>query len=605
LSLADGIDLVTIFSPTITLLEDARLVIPPGATAILNGHPQQRLPVTGHLRSSILVDSGALIAYNVDFGPASGTTWGGIRFYQNAMSVLSRSTVTGVLAGTDLGAAPGAVTVYGGAVVLDDSEVSGTTNGDGVHAAGSAAEVTVSGLETLVSGNQGNGVVAAGGSMARVDGLSTVGPNAGAGVVATGSNSRVVLGGAIITQNGASGVSAEYGGSVEFDDEVSVLIDNNAGGLSANKSAEVQAGVCTGEPCGHVAHDIAFNAELGNFDARAENGSVVLAEGNTWGDVTDPQDLVLIVDGSSYISVEPFAEGGGLWSPPDAVRATAPADGPHSLTLGAGPLFAEASRRLAVGDTTGAFQAAASALRDAESPSERRAAFGTALRLLAIAQPPEIVAWIEARTDGVLRPWALRALGVAYAASGRDAGAQALAETLVSEHGASEHGLAGHAALVRLAVDERDQNAATARLAAIVAAAPTHDLTARMAALVAAAFPTADVEAPFASAAAGTDDQAVAVDRVVRVGAVVPNPVRTAAELAISLQDAGRLRADLFDGLGRHVATIHDGELARGVHRLRIETARLAAGRYVLRLLVGGSGREAQTVEVRRITVLR
>ncbi len=79
-----------------------------------------------------------------------------------------------------------------------------------------------------------------------------------------------------------------------------------------------------------------------------------------------------------------------------------------------------------------------------------------------------------------------------------------------------------------------------------------------------------------------------------------PNPVRHEAELALSMREAQHVRADVFDMLGRRVATLHDGVLdANRVHPIRIDTDRLSSGLYLVR--VTGE----RFTDTRRIVVAR
>ena len=78
----------------------------------------------------------------------------------------------------------------------------------------------------------------------------------------------------------------------------------------------------------------------------------------------------------------------------------------------------------------------------------------------------------------------------------------------------------------------------------------------------------------------------------------MPNPARGGARLALALPAPERVRAAVYDALGREVAVVADGELA-GTSELRVDTSRLAAGAYVVRV-------EGETfAETRRLTVVR
>ena len=76
------------------------------------------------------------------------------------------------------------------------------------------------------------------------------------------------------------------------------------------------------------------------------------------------------------------------------------------------------------------------------------------------------------------------------------------------------------------------------------------------------------------------------------------NPARGTVRFAATLPTPGPARLDVFDALGRRVATLLGGERAAGTHALALDTAALAPGVYAARL---GAGRETQTV---RFTVV-
>jgi hypothetical protein len=80
---------------------------------------------------------------------------------------------------------------------------------------------------------------------------------------------------------------------------------------------------------------------------------------------------------------------------------------------------------------------------------------------------------------------------------------------------------------------------------------------------------------------------------------VYPNPARGPATVSLVLARPQRVEVALFDVLGRRVARLHDGPLAAGPHALRLATAALPSGVYLLRL--SGDGASV----TRRIVVLR
>ena len=78
---------------------------------------------------------------------------------------------------------------------------------------------------------------------------------------------------------------------------------------------------------------------------------------------------------------------------------------------------------------------------------------------------------------------------------------------------------------------------------------------------------------------------------------VFPNPAAGAAQLRLSLAEAGPVRVEVFDVLGRRAALLHDGAVA--TDGLRLSTGTLPAGTYVVR------ARGAGFVATERLTVTR
>jgi PKD repeat protein len=66
-----------------------------------------------------------------------------------------------------------------------------------------------------------------------------------------------------------------------------------------------------------------------------------------------------------------------------------------------------------------------------------------------------------------------------------------------------------------------------------------------------------------------------------------PSPFRDMVEISFSTALPGHVRLDLSDNTGRHVATLVDGEMAEGWHRVVWNAERVAAGRYYLTLAAG------------------
>ena len=78
-----------------------------------------------------------------------------------------------------------------------------------------------------------------------------------------------------------------------------------------------------------------------------------------------------------------------------------------------------------------------------------------------------------------------------------------------------------------------------------------------------------------------------------------PNPVRSAARVAVTLRAPAEATVDVVDGLGREVARLHAGPLPAGETRLAWAPGGLAAGPYLVRL------RTAAGTETVRLTLLR
>ena len=78
-----------------------------------------------------------------------------------------------------------------------------------------------------------------------------------------------------------------------------------------------------------------------------------------------------------------------------------------------------------------------------------------------------------------------------------------------------------------------------------------------------------------------------------------PNPFRDATTVRFSLAEAGDVALDVYDALGRRVATLAEGARAAGDHTARWDAADVAPGLYVVRLRAGDA------VATHRVTVVR
>ncbi|MEM1055442.1 MAG: T9SS type A sorting domain-containing protein [Bacteroidota bacterium] len=83
------------------------------------------------------------------------------------------------------------------------------------------------------------------------------------------------------------------------------------------------------------------------------------------------------------------------------------------------------------------------------------------------------------------------------------------------------------------------------------------------------------------------------------VSAPWPNPTAGAVRLAVTLPRAEAVRAEVFDALGRRVASLHDGALVAGRHVLALPAGVLGAGVHSVRVAAG------DRTEIRRLVVTR
>jgi hypothetical protein len=75
-----------------------------------------------------------------------------------------------------------------------------------------------------------------------------------------------------------------------------------------------------------------------------------------------------------------------------------------------------------------------------------------------------------------------------------------------------------------------------------------------------------------------------------------PNPVSGTATVRFDLPAASAVTVDVLDALGRHVATLAEGDLAAGPHAVRWDTRAVPPGVYVCRVRVGASARSVRVV---------
>jgi hypothetical protein len=78
-----------------------------------------------------------------------------------------------------------------------------------------------------------------------------------------------------------------------------------------------------------------------------------------------------------------------------------------------------------------------------------------------------------------------------------------------------------------------------------------------------------------------------------------PNPFNPETVIPVTLNADSRLVLEVFDILGRRVATLNDRTLPAGTHLFRFNGQSMASGIYIVRMTVG---RETQ---IRKITLIR
>lgn len=66
------------------------------------------------------------------------------------------------------------------------------------------------------------------------------------------------------------------------------------------------------------------------------------------------------------------------------------------------------------------------------------------------------------------------------------------------------------------------------------------------------------------------------------------NPFTTTTELEVYLPGSGVTTVRLYDGLGREVEVLYEGETSAGTHRIVLDGTHLSSGRYVVSVINGG-----------------
>ncbi|HLA64284.1 MAG TPA: T9SS type A sorting domain-containing protein, partial [Rhodothermales bacterium] len=93
--------------------------------------------------------------------------------------------------------------------------------------------------------------------------------------------------------------------------------------------------------------------------------------------------------------------------------------------------------------------------------------------------------------------------------------------------------------------------------------------------------------------------------RVFALTGVYPNPARGAATVAFDVPRAATVTVEVFDVLGRRVATLAEGSQAPGRHTIRLDGGLLSTGTYLVRMRAS-SDDGAETYErARAVTIIR
>ena len=108
-------------------------------------------------------------------------------------------------------------------------------------------------------------------------------------------------------------------------------------------------------------------------------------------------------------------------------------------------------------------------------------------------------------------------------------------------------------------------------------------------------FPVEKAIALTAAVASTSADEAAEAG----LGAPSPNPLRTRLTVPLTLDAPATATVAVYDVLGRRVATLWNGPLASGAHRLVWDAADAAPGPYAIRATVGGRTEVRQVVRIR------
>jgi hypothetical protein len=73
-----------------------------------------------------------------------------------------------------------------------------------------------------------------------------------------------------------------------------------------------------------------------------------------------------------------------------------------------------------------------------------------------------------------------------------------------------------------------------------------------------------------------------------RVSRALPNPFRHETDVRLSLDRERPVSIVAFDVHGRRVATLHEGTLPEGTHRVRFHAGGFPSGLYLIRVTIEG-----------------
>src|SRR5690606_30682917 len=73
------------------------------------------------------------------------------------------------------------------------------------------------------------------------------------------------------------------------------------------------------------------------------------------------------------------------------------------------------------------------------------------------------------------------------------------------------------------------------------------------------------------------------------ISSIYPNPFNPSTTIKYAVNQSGKINIQVFDILGRSVATLFDGVASEGVHQLRFDGASLSSGTYIVRVSNGNS----------------